>query len=457
MESMGGGIFVYEALKAAAGMINEAQSQTKHIVLFADAADSEQPGDYINLLNACRESGITVSVIGLGSRSDVDASFLIDVARIGGGEIYFTDKASELPRLFAQDTFIVARSSFIEDETELRTTALMRSFFNMEFNFDSTIGGYNLCYLRDGASCGIFSVDEYDAPVMAGWRAGIGRVLCYMPEVNGEYTGQISNWDRIGSFYSSMVKWTANRGLELGGGMMLEQKVRDGVCRIMLHLDPGRDSESFNELPKVTTILSKEGSPPESKVSTMRYSGADTLILEQPLSGDLTYLSTVEIEGADTVTLPAVCLPYSAEFKAGQSGRGVESLQDVARITGGRERVNVSQVWKDIAKKPQMVSLSKWLLLTAVVLLLLEVLERRTGVISRRNFKWAKAEIKFFEALKPKFNKQKRRPAKVVKTKETKQEEEKKPKKKKKEEETAGLLSAMNKAQKKAKSRTDRK
>ncbi|MGE3806607.1 MAG: VWA domain-containing protein [Gemmataceae bacterium] len=51
IQSMGGGIFVYEALAKAAEMIMPATPATKHIILFSDAADSEQPGDYKNLLD----------------------------------------------------------------------------------------------------------------------------------------------------------------------------------------------------------------------------------------------------------------------------------------------------------------------------------------------------------------------------------------------------------------------
>ena len=41
----------------------------------SDAADSEEPGDYKNLLDKFSNAGITVSVIGLGSDRDADAAF----------------------------------------------------------------------------------------------------------------------------------------------------------------------------------------------------------------------------------------------------------------------------------------------------------------------------------------------------------------------------------------------
>jgi len=58
---MGGGIFIYEALVAAATPeFPRPRPQTKHIILFADAADSEEPGDYKTLIEKMRDSDITV-------------------------------------------------------------------------------------------------------------------------------------------------------------------------------------------------------------------------------------------------------------------------------------------------------------------------------------------------------------------------------------------------------------
>ena len=88
--SAGGGIFTYTALVAAANMVQRSEKGTRHIVLFADAADAEEPGDYQRLLDRIRPLGITVSVIGLGTESDSDADFLKDVAKRGAGRAVFT-------------------------------------------------------------------------------------------------------------------------------------------------------------------------------------------------------------------------------------------------------------------------------------------------------------------------------------------------------------------------------
>src|SRR5262249_27197971 len=148
IDSMGGGIFIYEALVAAAHSVSTAHAATKHIILFADANDSEEAGDYKTLIEKMRESDVSVSVIGLGTERDQDAELLKDIARRGGGECYFSDNPDDIPRLFAQDTFTVARSTFIDQPTAFSTTAGWSLLGGPLASAPPALGGYNLTYIR---------------------------------------------------------------------------------------------------------------------------------------------------------------------------------------------------------------------------------------------------------------------------------------------------------------------
>jgi hypothetical protein len=387
VDSGGGGIFVYEALTTAAEMLLKAQSGTRHIILFSDAADSEEPGKYRELLQQCEQSGITVSVIGLGKPTDIDADLLRDIAKRGNGQIFFTENAEELPRLFAQDTIIVARSMFLDQPTPIQFTGGLVTLTGKQFTGLQSVGGYNLTYLRPEANLAAITTDEYKAPVVASWQAGGGRVLCYLGEADGQYAGAMAGWKDTGDFFTSLARWVAGDDGDLPGNMLLTQDVKNGVARIELHLDPERDEAarlSLNEPPKVTTLRGVAGSKPSSEKSEMRWASADTLEIEIPLRGNETALSTVEVPGAGRVTLAPVALPYSPEFKPLSGEEGQTALARLAQATGGKERVELSGMWKDLPRLPRLVRLSPWLLMLATVLLLIEVLERHTGLISAR-------------------------------------------------------------------------
>ncbi len=79
-----------------------------------------------------------------------------------------------------------------------------------------------------------------------------------------------------------------------------------------------------------------------------------------------------------------MCLPYSPEYLPQKPGQGIGALERLAKSTGGCERVNLVGLWKDIPRKPRLVLLAPYLLLAAVMLFLLEIIERRTGVLSLR-------------------------------------------------------------------------
>jgi len=386
IESMGGGIYVYEALKAAVTMLNGSTAGTRHIILFSDARDSEEPGDYKRLIEKAVATGMTISVIGLGKDTDVDAALLKDIAKRGGGEIYFTENAHDIPQIFAQDTFSVARSTFIKDATDFDLTAAFQNLSPaLKGKNPPELGGYNLCYVRPKADMAAVTTDEYTAPVVASWYAGSGRVLCYTGEADGEYAGDLAKWDSVGDFFCSQARWVSGERRTLPEELMLDHRVVNGNYRVELHLDPDRENDPFTEAPLVELLRGRSGITPLQLRGRMNWETADLLTYEVPMTGDDTVLASVKVAEYPVVTLSPTCLPYSEEFRPVQPGKGRESLQKLARMTVGRERVELTSIWDDLPRKAQFIDITPWLLLLAALLFLLEIIERRTGMLTRRD------------------------------------------------------------------------
>jgi Mg-chelatase subunit ChlD len=381
--SEGGGIYIYEALVASARMIQGAKAQTKHIILFSDAADAEQSAHYEEIVGKLRDADVTVSVVGLGTEHDCDANMLKDLARRGGGECYFSNDPDEIPRIFAQDTFTIARSTFIDEATAFSFTAGFSLLGAPPVSAPLALGGYNLCYIRPTANLAAVTSDEYKAPIVASWNAGNGRVLCYLGEADGKYSGDFAKWNQAGEFYATLVRWVAGKHQPLPDEMLLTQEIRDGVCFVQLHLDPERKAEPFSNLPRVKILHGLPGAAPAKATAALQWKSADLLEAAIPIAGRETVLNTVEISGQQPVTLPPVCLPYSPEFAPDQPGRGAAALAQIATTTGGKPREEIPKIWGDLPVKSRYVELAPWLLVFATVLFLLEVLERRTGWVTR--------------------------------------------------------------------------
>jgi Mg-chelatase subunit ChlD len=405
--SEGGGIYIYEALVASANMIQGAKAQTKHIILFSDAADAEQSAHYEEIVGKLADAGVTVSVVGLGTEHDCDAAMLKDLARRGGGECYFSNDPDEIPRIFAQDTFTIARSTFIDQPTPFSFTAGFSLLGSpVAVAPPPPLGGYNLCYIRPTANLAAVTGDEYKAPVVASWNAGNGRVLCYLGEADGKFSGDFAKWNQAGEFYSTLARWVAGKHQPLPDDMLLTQEIRDGVCFVQLHLDPERKADPFSNLPRVKVLHGMPGAAPAKKTIALQWKNADLLEAAIPMSGRETILNTVEISGTGVspvssnpanetethgqdarattaVTLPAACLPYSPEFAPDQPGRGAATLAQIAATTGGQDRVEIPKMWGELPVKSRYVELAPWLLVLGTILFLLEVLERRTGWVTR--------------------------------------------------------------------------
>lgn len=377
IESMGGGIFTYTALHSATNALLKSKAQVRHLILFADASDAEEPGRYRELLANVTAAGITVSVIGLGTDNDPDASFLMDVALRGRGICYFTSNPEELPRVFAEDTFQVALKTFIEEPVTCSYTADATAL-SPSLTGQLAFNGYNLTFLKPDARCAIISRDDNKAPICAFHQAGLGKCAAITAEVDGEYTGPFANDKTAPTLLSSLVNWTAADSGH--GDFMLTQSVRKGTLHIELELDPERTSDPFSAPPVATTVLWNDTRAPNTIQNTLKWSAPDRLEADIPMPGISACLTTITTENG-TESLPPVSQPFSPEFAWDE--QSPRFLAQLAKSTGGHERLRPAEVWNRISGRTVTRDLTPLLALIATILLLAEVLERRTAFCSR--------------------------------------------------------------------------
>jgi Mg-chelatase subunit ChlD len=344
IQSMGGGIFTYTALVTAAKMVQESDKGTRHIVLFADAADAEEPGEYERLLDTLKPLGITVSVIGLGSDSDADAAFLKDVAARGQGRMHFTASADELPRLFAQEAITVARSSFVTEPTAARALPDMVLLGELPGSPFPGLDGFNLTYLRPGATMGVVTTDEYQAPVLAFWHRGLGRVASLTAEVDGQYSQRLNAWRDFQGFAVGLGRWLL--GGEPPSGVLASIERRGGQGIVRVELDPARTRGGADDVRAATATIvppdDRAGGAPERL--TLAWVGEDTLEARFPVQKAGMYLGAVQLGTGAVLPLAPLGLPYSPEFEPRPDPEeGRRTLLEIARVTGGVERT----AWDD--------------------------------------------------------------------------------------------------------------
>ena len=374
IQSMGGGIFTYTALVTAARMVQESDKGTRHIVLFADAADAEEPGEYERLLATLQPLGISVSVIGLGSEADSDAAFLKDVAARGGGRIHFTETADDLPRLFAEEAITVARASFVTEPTASRALPDLLLLGDLPPSPFPDVDGYNLTYLRPGATMGVVTTDEYKAPILAFWHRGLGRVASLTAEVDGPYSARLNAWPDFPGFTVGLGRWLLGGDPPAGVRASIDREGGQGIVRV--ELDPGRTRGGPEDVraATATVVPPASGASGEPHRLPLSWVSDDQLEARFPVHRAGLYLGAVQLGSGVVLPLAPLSLPYSPEFEPRQDvEEGRKTLLELAHVTGGIERTT----WDDVFASGRMWNrrVRDAIIPLTLALLLLHVLE----------------------------------------------------------------------------------
>lgn len=374
IESMGGGIFVYEGLKAGWDSLKEAEVGQRHMILFTDAADSEQPGQYQSLLKDITAGGGTVSVIGLGTRSDPDAAFIEDVAKRGNGRIFFTTDPGSLPNIFAQETVTVARSTFIEENTAAKATGGWFEISSREVLWPGSLDGYNLSYLRDGDTVALKTGDEYAAPLVATGRRGIGRSAAISFPLGGEFSQQARDWPALGDFVQTTNRWLM--GEQVPPGIGIRTQLNGTELTIDLLYDDKEWGDRFAASPPKIVISEGLTETPQTReliwerISPGHYSLRTDLVEGKPIRG------AVQISAQQALPFGPLVVGSSTEWAFDTDT--IEELKTLSVSSKGRALVELSDAWQK-PKRRDYASIQAWLLIALLAGILLDALITRTG------------------------------------------------------------------------------
>jgi len=376
IESMGGGIFVKEALDAAIRQLDRTQVSNRHIILFSDAADSERPGDSVEMIKRLnRQAGLTLSVIALGSETDPDATLLKDLAAAGGGDVHFTTSPEELPRLFAMDTMKISRSTFIEDVTNVQVLPDLFGLGAMPTESFPALAGYNLSYLRPSATAGMVTVDEYKAPIFAFAHEGLGRTAAYAGQVGGSFGGEIVAWPGFGEFFVTVGRWLVGNEEPEEFFASVRREGRDAVLSVEIDADA--------PLPPDTSELVAVMNDPDGGRTELVLEKVGEFLFEArtTLSRSGVSLGTVKLDDERFVSLPPVVLPYSPEFeRSPDADRGARLLRRLTRESGGELGVTVGSFFRGARSGSVWRLISRELMIVALLILLVEIAGRRLSL-----------------------------------------------------------------------------
>ena len=371
IQSMGGGIYVYTGMSAAWKQLKKAEQGQRHMILFSDAADSEEPGEYIRLLAEMRKEGATISVIALGDPLDADSGLLQDIAHRGGGRIFFNSNPSSLPALFAQETVSIARSAFITEPVPVKSLAGgWAELAGQPLNWLSQVGAYNLCYLREAAVASALSGDGYRAPLVAHWHQGVGRVGSVCFPVAGEHSDAVRSWPEYGDFMRTLGRWV--KGADVPVGLGLRTEIKGSVLLLDLFYDSDWNAALSKSVPKLLTANLDESHTLDHqwrRLEPGRLHAAVDLKEGEAIRG------VIQWEGK-AIPFGPLGLGGNTEWRFDPAR--LQELQQLATATGGRELLDLTKIWQATATA-NLTDIRLPLLCLLLSLFLLEAFHDRFG------------------------------------------------------------------------------
>ena len=383
IRSEGGGIFVKEGLMAGFRELAKSEASAKHVILFADAADAEEPGDYEKYIPKALASGITISVIALGRERDCDAKLLKSIAEKGKGECYFEDNAAEIPRIFQQDTYLSCKTAMETNPAPVKVGAALKQLSDAVPPANLIVGGYNVTYRREGSDTAMFALPANDdpAPLLAFRRAGLGRTLAFTGELSGLYSAPLMTSEYGAELTAAIARWTLGEEGASSSGFYFERRAVAGGMRVTAVAESDNPLAALSNagLPLVT-VIQREGSGPEKVQGALTWDDAETLSAFVPLSGGETAFPIVMLPSGKPFALPPVCLPYPGEYRRATDPRaGQRNLARLSESTGGRSLTTADTAWDALPPFRRAVQLAPAIYLLAALILLAAVAAARLG------------------------------------------------------------------------------
>lgn len=364
----GGGTSIYPALKAAYDELVKADAQLRHIILLTDGQEDEIGQNYDALLEQAEQDGITVSTVAVGQ--DADRDLLTKIATLGQGRVYQTD-GEELSRIFAQEIYLSQGDFLVNRDFTPVITADSQVLDGLEDGFPE-LHGYIATSMKDSATA-ILMDDKKEDPILAEWRYGLGTTIAFTSDVTNEWTGNYAGWEDYPVLWGHLIEETIYDQENSDSKITTRQEGNEGVIRYE-NTKVSADSE-------LTALYTdQEGEQQEIKlvaVSSGVYEG------EIPLEDTGVYSINVrrtegdELQEAVNVQLTK---QYSEEYRYTNDG---SSLDQFVAETDGCFVDDLQSIYESMPKNTTAkMNLTMPFLISAVVLWLLDILNRRLPILS---------------------------------------------------------------------------
>ena len=287
--------------------------------------DGIAPSNYDDLIDQLRGAGVTISTVAIGDDADTN---LEDIATRGGGRYYQVKRVEDVPKIFLQETVIIAGRDIIEGK--FAPSVALQAPVVRGLNGLPALYGYNGTEIKAAARA--ILVTPNGKPVLAQWQYGLGRAVAWTSDFKGQWGREWVGWNEfprfVGGFADMLLPPSAAGTLTLrtstvGTQSALELTAQDDQGRLL------------NQLALKGNLIDPQN---QGVPLTFTQVGAGRYRANASTETPGVYLAQVAALSADGQpigsTTTGLVVSYSPEY--GETRDNPQLLRELASISGGR-------------------------------------------------------------------------------------------------------------------------
>ncbi len=357
----GGGTTIQPALLAALEGAAGCDAGIRHVILLTDGQGESR--NYNDVIEAYTGGNVTLSTVAVGDGSDM--RLLQRLADNCGGRYYYSDIASEIPKIFAQEVFLSGDTYLQNGEFSLAVNSsheITRELFEGGW---PSIYGYVSATPKNASS--VLIASEKDDPVLTVMQYGLGHTAAWNTDVTNQWTAAYAGENDYVQLWRRIIDFSV--GNTAIGEDTMDVLTAGGVTSIVYN------ALDFSEQTKVEAVYTD----PEGNTQTAPLHATAPGRYEAKLDTDLSGLYSLSVRRledgsiANTVTT-ATAVQYSDEYKFDVGSEAfIGFVEHYGRLLAPGD--NFWQQRRSQSK--ERYELTKWLILLAVVWFVLDIAFRR--------------------------------------------------------------------------------
>jgi Ca-activated chloride channel homolog len=358
----GGGTSILPPLEAAYEAAVNVDAPLKHVVLLTDGESNDR--GYEELIARMKPAQITLSTLAIGS--DADTRLMANLAHLGGGRYYFTERSTQIPRIASKETTILTRNAIVEGQVASVVgdpSPILRSISGDL----PALAGYVATTRKDRAVTALET--ERGHPLLAHWQYGLGRVVAWTSDAQRGWASAWAAWPDAALFWSQAVRWSLPAPVR--SDFQPSVQVGPDGRQVSLQVQALGDDGQFADLQDTrATVVGPDGS---ARQVSIPQSGPGTYSLDTRVAAAGNY--RVLFSQGSREEVAGFSVPDSIELHS--AGTNTALLDLLARTSGGHPLTDVTDLSSQGNGPGPAIALWPWLLGLALALLPLDVFLRR--------------------------------------------------------------------------------